>query len=176
VDGNPGESHHGHIMTHTMRIVSLLPSATEIICGLGLRDQLVGISHECDYPATVSRLPRVTSSLIAANASSGEIDATVRQRVKERMPLYALDSELLVSLAPDLIVTQSLCDVCAVAERDVEAAVCSLPRGVQVVNLEPTTLEDVLQGVLTVGTAAGNEQRALRYLEELRGRIRRIEE
>src|SRR5919204_1288933 len=99
-----------------MRIVSLLPSATEIICTLGLEEQLVGVTHECDYPPSVAKLPKVTRTLIPTNASSSQIDALVRDRLGVRSALYTLDMETLEQLAPDLIVTQALCDVCAVAE------------------------------------------------------------
>src|SRR4051812_19281555 len=99
-----------------MRIVSLLPSATEIVCALGLGDQLIGVTHECDYPAFVRTLPRVTQTLIAHDAASRDIDALVRARLKTQRALYTLDMPTLEQLRPELIVTQALCDVCAVAE------------------------------------------------------------
>src|SRR5215510_5695047 len=110
-----------------MRIVSLLPSATEIVCALGLRSSLVGVTHECDYPADVAGLPRVTRTSIPHDASSREIDALVREQLKTERALYTLDMPALETLAPDLIVTQALCDVCAVAEAEVTAAACALP-------------------------------------------------
>src|SRR5688572_17602012 len=109
-----------------MRIVSLLPSATEIVYALGLGDQLVGVSHECDFPNQATKLPSVTASLIPVAASSGEIDRLVRARTNGRQPLYRLDVMALEELRPDLIITQGLCNVCAVAEEEVQAAVCSL--------------------------------------------------
>src|SRR5262245_32125871 len=102
-----------------MRIVSLLPSATEIVCALGLEDQLVGVTHECDFPDFVRDLPKVTTTLIPTDATSREIDALVRERLKTQRALYSLDVPTLERLAPDLIVTQALCDVCAVAEAEV---------------------------------------------------------
>src|SRR4051794_29826068 len=96
-----------------MRIVSLLPSATEIICELGLCDQLVGVTHECDFPTLVTRLPKVTRTLIPHDAPSREIDALVRERLKSQKALYTLDLPQLEQLKPDLLVTQALCDVCA---------------------------------------------------------------
>src|SRR6516225_3738926 len=99
-----------------MRIVSLLPSATEIICELGLGNQLVGVTHECDYPEFVKDLPKVTQTLIPREASSHEIDQLVREQLKTRQALYTLDLPVLEQLKPDLLVTQALCDVCAVAE------------------------------------------------------------
>ena len=105
-----------------MRIVSLLPSATEIVCALGLRESLVGVSHQCDHPADVVSLPKVTESLIPQAASSGQIDTLVREKLKTERALYALNFAALQSLAPELIITQTLCDVCAVAESEVQAA------------------------------------------------------
>src|SRR5213592_4345672 len=98
-----------------MRIVSLLPSATEIVCALGLRDQLVGVTHECDYPPDVASLPKVTRTLIPKEATSDEIDQMVREQLRSSSALYSLDMEILGGLKPDVIVTQTLCNVCAVA-------------------------------------------------------------
>jgi iron complex transport system substrate-binding protein len=125
-----------------MRIVSLLPSATEIVCELGLGEELVGVTHECDYPAFVRALPKVTRTLVPHDAPSGEIDALVREKLKGARALYALDLELLERLRPELIVTQALCDVCAVAESEVTAAACTLPGSPRVVNLEPMRLAE----------------------------------
>ncbi len=154
-----------------MRIVSLLPSATEIICQLGLRDQLVGVTHECDYPASVLELPKVTRSLIPHDASSHEIDQLVRERLKTERALYSLDMPVLQSLRPDLLVTQTLCDVCAVAESEVHAAVCSLPIEPRVINLEPMSLADVFECLRMVGAAAGCEPRAVQVLADLNQRV-----
>src|SRR3954465_13347923 len=98
-----------------MRIVSLLPSATEIVCALGLEESLVGVTHECDYPPFVKALPKVTRTLIPHDASSREIDALVRERLADQRALYSLDMPVLAVLRPDLLVTQALCEVCAVA-------------------------------------------------------------
>src|SRR5580765_226356 len=102
-----------------MRIVSLLPSATEMICALGLEDRLVGVTHECDFPASVRGLPSVTRALIPCKATSAEIDRLVREQLRSSRALYTLDLPTLQGLRPDLIVTQALCDVCAVAEEEV---------------------------------------------------------
>src|SRR2546423_1305066 len=118
-----------------LRIVSLLPSATEIICAIGLRDRLVGVTHECDYPPDVRDLPKVTTTHIPADAVSEEIDELVRERLGEGRALYSLNADVLSELRPDLIVTQSLCDVCAVAESEVRDAVRRLPGSSQVLNL-----------------------------------------
>lgn len=154
-----------------MRIVSLLPSATEIICGLGLRDQLVGVTHECDYPSNVVELPKVTQTLIPVDATSAEIDELVRERLKTEKALYSLNMPVLESLKPELMVTQALCDVCAVAESEVQQAACSLPGRPAVVNLEPESFADVLQCIRTVGNAAGCVAQTEAYLQELRQRI-----
>ncbi|WP_432280810.1 cobalamin-binding protein [Rubrivirga litoralis] len=141
------------------RIVSLLPSATELVCALGLGDRLVGVTHECDGPPEVGDLPPVTRTLIPPAATSGEIDALVRERFEaagdDRPALYTLDEDALAALDPDLIVTQALCDVCAVAEADVQAAACRLPGSPRVLNLEPTTLAGVFASIDAVGCAAG---------------------
>lgn len=154
-----------------LRIVSLLPSATEIICALGLEKQLVGVTHECDYPASVRGLPKVTKTLIPTNASSSEIDALVRDKLGAQSALYALDMDALEKLAPDLIVTQALCDVCAVAEEEVRNAACMLPSGPRVLNLEPETLGEVLECICEVGVATGNERRADEVIAKLRSRV-----
>lgn len=153
------------------RIVSLLPSATEIVCALGLGDNLVGVTHECDYPPFVRTLPTVTNTLIPVDASSAEIDALVRERLARARALYTLDMPVLESLRPDLIVTQALCDVCAVADDEVRAAACRLPGQPHVVNLEPQTLADVLDAIRLVATAAGIIERADDVVEKLRARI-----
>ena len=118
-----------------MKIVSLLPSATELVCGLGLREQLVGVSHECDYPPSVVGLPILTSSRIPEGLSSEEIDKLVSDQLKNDQALYDLVMDTLVDVAPDLIVTQALCDVCAVSGNDVARAIGILPGNPQVINL-----------------------------------------
>lgn len=159
-----------------MRIVSLLPSATEIVCAIGLGDRLVGVSHECDHPPGVRSLPRLTRSLLAAEATSAGIDAAVRTRLQERQPLYALDADLLERLRPDLVVTQALCDVCAVAEADVAAVACRLPGAPRVINLEPTRLADVLDALVVVAGAAGVPGAGAAAREGLAARIDAVAE
>jgi iron complex transport system substrate-binding protein len=138
-----------------MRIVSLLPSATEMICVLGLEDQLVGVTHECDYPPAVLRLPKVTYTLIPKEATSREIDQWVHEQLKTTRALYQLNLPLLKELRPDLIVTQSLCDVCAVAQEDVQAALSKLPGSPRVIDLEPQSLSDVFAAMRQVAVAVG---------------------
>jgi iron complex transport system substrate-binding protein len=161
-------------MTTPMRIVSLLPSATEIVCALGLRDRLVGVTHECDFPPSVREIPAVTRSLIPAGAPSGEINRFVRERLRSDRALYTLDLPTLERLKPDLIVTQALCDVCAVAEAEVQAAACSLPGSPRVVNLEPQTLREVLGSIRQVGQAAGVEDVADEVARGLAHRVERV--
>ena len=154
-----------------MRIVSLLPSATEIICAVGLEDQLVGVTHECDFPPRVRQLPKVTNTLIPTDASSADIDRMVRERLGGKSALYTLDLATLESLRPDLIVTQALCDVCAVAEDEVTAAACALPGAPRVLNLEPETVNEVLDCVRRVARAAGVERHGREVAAALRARV-----
>ena len=154
-----------------MRIVSLLPSATEIVCALGLEDWLVGVTHECDYPPSVRRLPRVTRTLIPTDATSGEIDRLVSDRLETTRALYTLDMEALEKLRPDLIVTQTLCGVCAVAEEEVRAAACALPGRPDIVNLEPMSLSDVLASIRQVGAVTGTDDRADAAVARLTARV-----
>jgi iron complex transport system substrate-binding protein len=154
-----------------MRIVSLLPSATEIVCALGLEDQLAGVTHECDHPRSVLGLPKVTRTLVPTDASSADIDRLVRDRLGAQTALYSLDMDMLERLAPDLIVTQALCDVCAVAEEEVRNAACMLPTGPRVINLEPETLGEVLDCVREVAVACGIADRGERVVAGLRARV-----
>ena len=153
------------------RIVTLLPSATEIVCGLGLRERLVGVTHECDYPTNVHNLPRVTRSAININASSRDIDTGVREHLQTSNALYTIDVPLLVSLRPDLLVTQALCDVCAVSESDVLDALSGLPGEPELINLEPMTLAEVFDTIRLVGSAAGCSELAKTYVRSLSERV-----
>lgn len=154
-----------------MRIVSLLPSATEIVCALGLEEHLVGVTHECDFPASVQHLPKVTRTLIPTEASSSEIDRLVRERLQSVRALYTLNMPVLQELRPDLIVTQALCDVCAVAEDEVRAAACLLPGSPRVVNLEPQTLTEVFAAIHQVGIAVGMNRAAVAVIQRLTARV-----
>lgn len=157
-----------------MRIVSLLPSATEIICALGLREQLVGVTHECDFPASVQHLPKVTRTLIPTKASSGDIDCLVRERLQADRALYSLDLPVLEELQPDLMVTQTLCNVCAVAEGEVRAAVGMLPAGAGVINLEPQTISEIFAAIRQVATATGVDGSAEQVVSDLRARLEAV--
>ena len=156
-----------------MRIVSLLPSATEIVCALGAGDQLVGISHECDFPPSVRGLPALTRARIDSSASSRAIDTAVRAVIRDALSIYAVDDAQLASLAPDVIVTQDLCEVCAVSLDDVRAAVARLAHrdDVAIVSLSPTRLADVLGDVERVAAALGDPDRGALVRARLQARI-----
>ncbi len=158
--------------TRRPRIVSLLPSATEIVCALGLADSLVGVTHECDYPHGVDRRPQLTASRISRQMmSSAEIDHAVRSQLDGHGSIYDLDEVLLRSLAPDLILTQELCDVCAVSYRTVQQAARRLDTDVTVLSLEPTTIADILANIVTVGEMTGRKAEADALVDGLRVRL-----
>jgi iron complex transport system substrate-binding protein len=142
-----------------LRVVSLLPSATEIVCLLGGRKNLVGISHECDYPGEIQDLPRLTSSKVDFSPSSLKIDQDVRALMTHALAVYDIDTPELERVAPDIIVTQDLCDVCAVSYEDVQRACNELLPNTRIVNLHPTRWSEVLDDLKKVAEAFGNPQR-----------------
>jgi len=148
-----------------VRIASLVPSSTEMLFALGLGEQTVGVTHECDFPPAAAALPRLTATAMPEGLSAGEIDAAVKQIVGEGRALYSLDEERLTELAPDLIVTQAVCDVCAVSYDDVVAVAERLPGRPEVLQQDPSSLGEVLADLDRLGAAAGIEARA----RELRG-------
>jgi iron complex transport system substrate-binding protein len=155
-----------------VRIASLLPSATEIVCALGLVDDLVAITHECDYPPSLRGKPVVTSSVLDGGPrSSAEIDRHIRHLVHEGSSIYALDAEALHRLGPDLILTQELCEVCAVSYPIVERAARSLEADTKIVSLEPERLDDVFENIRLVGRLTGREGPAAALIEALERRI-----
>jgi iron complex transport system substrate-binding protein len=156
----------------TMRIVSLLPSATEIVCALGLTDALVGVTHECDYPPEVKGKPVLTASRIHGQGlTSAEIEHAVSTRLGGHRSLYTLNEELLRDLKPDLVLTQELCDVCAVSYEEVKQAARLLNVGTPIVSLEPTTLDEVLGTIELVGELTGRQARASELTTALRARV-----
>lgn len=159
-----------------MRIISLLPSATEILFALGLGNRLVAASHECDYPLEGSRLPKATRALVNSGASSAEIDFAVKERLSSGGPLYEIDAELIAELRPDLIVTQAQCDVCAVRYQDVCGLVSSDARlhGTRIVALNPSTMADVLDAIRELADAAGASAAADLLIASLSTRVDRI--
>ena len=156
------------------RVVSLLPAGTEIVAALGALDRLVGVSHECDYPAAVAALPRVTASAVDGNATSRDIDAGVRRLMDAGRPVFALDAAQLAALRPSLIITQSLCDVCAVTDGDVRALGAVLDPAPALLPLSGTTLAGVWDDIAAVGGALGLEPAAAALLVSIQRRLRRV--
>src|SRR5437660_3370273 len=160
-----------------MRIVSLLPSETEIVCALGLEDTLVGITHECDYPPSVAGKPRLTSSHISHETmTSAEIDHAVRSQLDGHGSIYHLDEARLRELKPDLILTQELCDVCAVSYKTVQRPARMFDAEVKVVSLEPNTIADIFDNIRTVGRLTGREGEADDLIRGLSARLDHIRE
>ena len=158
-----------------MRIASMLSSATEIVYALGLQDRLVGISHECDYPPEALRLPRLSRSRFdPAGLTSGEIDAEVRRCMLEHGSVYEVDVEALRRVRPDVILTQAVCEVCAVPTGSVDAAVAELPWRPAVVSLDAHTLDGILATVRQVADAAGEPRLGEETAARLRGRVDRV--
>ena len=158
------------------RIVSLLPSATEILFAIGAGDRVVGVTHECDFPAAARGLPVLTSSLLGSLESSAAIDRHVRANLHAGSGLYALDQARLAELAPDLIVTQELCAVCAVSYQIVERAAKRLRDDPRIVSLEPSSLEDVYANIAFLSEITGTAAGAAMLLAALRARERLLRE
>lgn len=159
----------------TPRIVSLLPSSTEIICALGLEDHIVGISHECDYPASIADRPRLTAPKMNIRENSRRIDEAVRALVQDGLSVYRIDTDQLQTLAPDLIVTQDQCEVCAVSYAEVaQAAQTFCGPDVEVVSLKPNLLQDIWADIRSVGRATGRLQEADAVLETCFERVNEI--
>lgn len=154
-----------------MRIVSLLPSATEILCLIGGRSLLVGRSHECDFPSGLDSVPILTSQSTPVGASPAEIDAAVRAQLSTNSSLYTLDCALLARLKPDLILTQDLCQVCSIDLNTVRTLASTLSPAPAIVSLNPQGLEDVYDDILRVGAAAGLATRATAAVVSLRERF-----
>lgn len=158
-----------------MRVVSLLPSATEIVCALGAGGELVGVSHECDYPPKVVRLPVLTSSRLPENGTSGELDRSVRDLLRAALAIYDLDVDLLAKLDPGVVLTQDLCEVCAVSYSAVCAAVDQLVgRDVPVVSLHPQRLADIWGDVRRVAAALDRQPTGESLLAGLMERLERV--
>lgn len=153
---SPSVASPAALKNHTLSgpIVCLLPSATEIVFAVGAGSRVVGVTHECDHPPGVSSLPHVTRSLLPPDLTSAEIDTAVcRAMTSDAHTIYALEKEKLARLEPEAIVTQALCDVCAVPERNVQAFACSLPERCKVVSADPETLEELFESIRIVGEA-----------------------
>jgi iron complex transport system substrate-binding protein len=154
-----------------MRIASLVPSATEMLFALGLGESVVAVTHECDYPPAARSRSNLTRTVLAPGLSAGEIDKAVKARVAEGQALYELDEQLLASLDVDLIVTQAVCEVCAVSYEDVLEVAARLPNRPRVVQQDPSTLGEMLEDVIRLGEATGIEQQAHELRGELEGRL-----
>jgi len=159
-----------------MRIVSLLPSATEILYALGLGDNVVGVSHECDFPEAAKKKPSVITPRVDPSLPSAEIDAQVRQLTARGESLYQIRDDLLRKLKPDLIITQDLCHVCAASPGDLAHALGSFEHRPEVLTLTPTSLMDVWEDVRRVGRATGREQEAEELAQSLHDRVERVYE
>ncbi|NOT09352.1 MAG: ABC transporter substrate-binding protein, partial [Gemmatimonadales bacterium] len=157
-----------------MRVVSLLPAGTEIVAALGAGSQLVGISHECDWPPSITHLPRVTTTPIDPSQPGGAIDAQVRQLAHEGRPVIAVDAAMLQELRPDLILTQDLCAVCAVIDGDVREVTRVLDRAPVLLSLKARTLPGVFEDIKAVGAALDLSDEAGEVVAGLRYRLRRI--
>jgi iron complex transport system substrate-binding protein len=160
-----------------VRIASLLPSATEIVCAIGLEDELVAITHECDWPPSVIGKPIVTRSLNdLSDARSRDIHARVTDAMHGGSSLYELDEEALAATEPDLILTQELCQVCAVSYQEVNEVARRIDADITVVSLEPTSVEGILHTITTVGAMAEVEDAAIDLVESLRERLGAVEQ
>lgn len=157
-----------------MRIATLLPSATEIVCALGLSESLVGISHDCDYPPEIRSRPVLSDAIVGAELPSRTIDDRIRGQLHKGKSVYHLDEVQLAQLRPDLILTQELCEVCAPSYTLVKQAAKVLEAGTRIVSLEPLGLEDVLDNISLVGELTGARARAEQVVISLRERIAQV--
>jgi iron complex transport system substrate-binding protein len=159
-----------------VRIASLLPSATEIVCALGLEESLVAVTHECDYPESVRAKPVVTRSVLDGKGNSGQIDRHIRELVHQGSSIYTLDADRLATLHPDAILAQELCEVCAVSYPVVERAARRSSTPIQLISLEPEHLGDVFEHIRLVGRLADRQAEAELVLAALEDRIRQVRE
>jgi iron complex transport system substrate-binding protein len=157
-----------------MRIVSLVPHATELLFALGLGEDVVAVTHECDYPLQALQRPRITRDVLPSGLDAAEIDAAVRERMLAGEAIYELDGDALAELEPDLIVTQALCPVCAVSYDDVAVIARELPSAPQVIALDPKTLGETLGDVRTLAEATGTRDRGVELIAEVAARVDRV--
>src|SRR5438309_5939461 len=154
-----------------MRIVSLVPSATEMLFALGLGSDLIAVTHECDYPPAAVELPKITRDVLPAGLSTAQIDAAVKERTLAGQSIYELDIEMLHDLRPDLIVTQALCSVCAVSYDDVRAVAEELETPPLVISLDPHTVGEVLGDARTLAEATDRRDAAVALIKDAAARI-----
>jgi iron complex transport system substrate-binding protein len=157
-----------------MRIVSLLPSATETLFALGFDEEIVGVSHECDFPPKAKTKPSVVRSRLPKDATPAETDRLVRQHVERGESIYAVDPDLLESLAPDLIITQDLCHVCAATPDELAAALACMSKQPEVLSLDPLDLGDVWRDILWIGETTGRRERAQAFVEQIGAQLAQI--
>jgi len=156
----------------TEKIVSLLPAATEIICALGLEDNLVGRSHECDFPESVKQLPVCTEANFPDGLSSADIDVKVKEILADALSVYTVKREQIKTLAPDVVITQAQCDVCAVSLKDVEEALEDyLDKQAQIISLQPNSLNDILNDITSIANALNVQQAGADLVENLQERV-----
>jgi iron complex transport system substrate-binding protein len=160
--------------TSSMRIVSLVPSATETLFALGLGPDVIAVTHECDYPPAARELPKITRDVLPSGLSAGEIDAAVKERTLAGLSIYELDADLLRDLRPDLIVTQELCSVCAVSYDDVRAVAEDIETHPRVLSLDPHTVGEVLSDVRTLAQATDRKDEAVELVRDASARIDKV--
>ena len=161
-----------------MKIVSLLPAATEILCDMGLAEHISAVSHECDYPSTINNKLKITSSIIPHNINQNAIDKFVKEAVKNNIPLYEVDNEQLNKINPDLIITQGLCDVCSISEDKIQATLknnlCTLSSSTEIISLNGITFDEICSDILTIGIAVNKEEIAQKLIKEAVGTKHKI--
>src|SRR3569833_3128469 len=156
----------------SQRIISLLPAATEIVCALGREDNLVGRSHECDFPLSVKQLPVCSDANIPDDLSSIDIDKKVKELLYDALSIYTVNREKIKELAPDVVITQAQCEVCAVSLEDVEAALKDyLDKQAQIISLQPNSLDDIFNDIGQVALALGVVENGKRLIEDLQERV-----
>ena len=153
-----------------MKIVSLLPAATEILCDMGLAEYISAVSHECDYPSIVKNKIKITSSIIPNNSDQNAIDKLVKEAITNNIPLYEVDTVKLNAINPDLIITQGLCDVCSISEDKIQATLknnlCTLSSNTKIISLNGVTFDDICSDIVTIGKAVNKEDIANKIIKE----------
>ena len=153
-----------------MKIVSLLPAATEILCDMGLAEYISAVSHECDYPSKINNKLKITSSILTHNIDQNAIDKLVKEAVKNNIPLYEVDNEQLNQINPDLIITQGLCDVCSISEDKIQATLknnlCTLSSSTEIISLNGITFDEICSDILRIGIAVKKEEIAQKLIKE----------
>ena len=157
------------------RILSLIPSSTEIVCALGFENQLIGRSHECDFPSSVQKLSSCTAPKFKVEGTSAEIDQRVKSILKNALSVYQIDEKKLQQMQPDIIITQAQCEVCAVSLKDVENAVCEwVESRPQIVSLEPNQLSDIWKDFINIAEALGVKEQGHELVSQLKQRMNKI--